>query len=106
MPALTLALGNPAGGAQQLIDLIRTTAGYKNTSLLCASLTVRGDDGNGAGIVYLGGSDVSSSNYGIALSAGDSRTYGGGAGWESTDLAKWVIGSTTGLEVDVDWSSE
>lgn len=99
---LTLTLASSAV-AYNLLALIQAVAGYANQHPTVRELTLTGGVGNEAGLIYKGGSDVSSTNYGEQLQAGQSTTY------RSTlnDISLgdiWVKGSVDAVELNVDWS--
>lgn len=104
MASATVSVSNTT--AASVLALIRAVSGHSLDPGAGALLTIRGDDGNASGLVYVGDALVSSSNYAIALGAGDSRTYtlGGGGGPNCISLAdKFLKASTTSQKVDLDW---
>ena len=102
MAATTVTVSNTS--PQRIIDLIRAVSGYANTKVICAILTVRADDGNAANALYLGDSNVSSTNYGIKLLAGDSRTYPSAGQGNTVDLSnKYLLASAVSTKADLNW---
>ncbi len=88
---------------QQIIALIRALTGHANDDGACTWLTIRANDGN-TGSVYEGDAGVSATNYGIELSAADSRTWNNGKGCNDVSLLnKWVRGSASGQSIDIEW---
>lgn len=101
MPAATIAVSNTT--AKSLIALIRAITGHANDDGGCSAVTVRGDDAN-TGIIYAGDDQVTSSNYGIALNATDSRTWTSGGSLNDIDLlGKFVLASTTSQKINLNW---
>lgn len=98
----TVAVSNVT--AQQVWALITALTGHANDGGACATLTIRGDDGN-TGSIYLGDSGVTTSNYAIKLSGGDSRTYNAGTVANTIALTnKWLLASGASQKVDLEWN--
>ena len=98
----TITLPNNTTPVTLYSQLIKST-GLSQLGPNCNRLVIRGDDSLGSGIVYEGDVTVSSSNYGIALSAGDSRTWPAESQLNNISLIdKWLVGSTGGLKVNVE----
>ena len=98
---LTLTLASSAV-VYNLLALIQAVAGYANQHPTVRELTLTGDVGNEAGLIYKGGSDVSSTNYGEKLQAGQSTTF------RSTlnDISMgdiWVRGSANAVKLNADF---
>lgn len=98
---LTLTLASN-GTAYNLLALIRAISGYANTHPTVRELTLTGGKDNMASLIYVGGSDVTSTNYGEVLQAGQSTTY------RSTlnDISmadRWVVSNGDDVELNVDW---
>ena len=64
---LTLTTNNVA---YNLLTLIRAVTGYINSPGACRERTIFFPDVSGAAHVYIGGSDLSSTNYGVLLDEG------------------------------------
>lgn len=76
MPSRGLTLTLTTNGTPyNLLALIQAVAGYANTRPSCRELTLTGDAGNMGSYVYVGGSDVTTTNFGIQLQAGQSQTF-------------------------------
>lgn len=98
MSQATVAL---SGTAQSVIALIQKINGHQYDQGACCWLNVRAHDSNG-GPIYLGDCTVTTSNYGIEIVAGDSRTYNNGGSLNNVDMTnKFLIGS--GLSADLEW---
>jgi hypothetical protein len=104
MPAATLSTTTTAQSLLSLIQALGTVGNinYANTLPMCKNLIIRGDDSLSSTYVYQGDSNVSSSNYGTRLAAGDSISWTGVANDVSL-ASKYVVGSANGAEVDVTW---
>jgi hypothetical protein len=102
MAGLTLTLTTHAV-VYNLFKLITGTTGYSQAKVNCRELTLLGNPGNGADKVFVGGSDVSSSNFGEQLIAAQSTTKRSGPvnGISLADI--WVTSDTDGAKVNVFW---
>lgn len=72
MPAMTATL-TTSGTVYNLYALIK--ASFPNAAGACRELTILGGPGNEAAKVFIGGNDVTSSNFGQQLIAGQGTTY-------------------------------
>jgi len=103
MAQATVTLANPAA-AQRIIDLIRTISLHSLDQGACTWLTLRSDDSNSTGIIYVGDSGVTTSNYGTQLLTAQSETWNNGKGCNDVDLMnKFVLGSTGSLKFNIQW---
>jgi len=88
---------------QAIITLIRAVTGHLNDDGACTWLSIRAHDTNSSTVLE-GDATLSATNYGILLSAGDSRIWNNGKGCNDVSLLnKWVMGSAAGQSVDVEW---
>ena len=86
-----------------LYSLLIASTGLSQLGPNCNRLVLRGDDSLGSGIIYEGDCTVSSTNYGIAFGAGDSRTWPAETQLNNISLIdKWLVGSTGGLKINVE----
>ncbi len=106
MASHTFTLGASTTVPTNVLTLIRTVSGHALDDGACALLTIRANDANTSYLVYVGDSSVTSTNYGIALSAGDSRTWNTGIPTNDVSLRdKYCLSSTTETtKINVDWS--
>jgi|SRR5579864_126914 len=103
MPGLTLTLAAASPTNYNLLTLITAKAGYSQTKINCSELTLLGDPGNGAGKIFEGGADVSSTNFGQQL-IGEQSTTRRSAPINAIALnGIWVATDTPGSKVEVDW---
>ena len=101
MSQATVALS--ATTAYSLLHYIQAINGHANDQGACTWANVRGHDTN-TGSVLVGDSTLTSSNYGISILAGDSRTYNNGKGCNDVDLLnKFVLGSAASQSMDLEW---
>jgi len=100
MPALTVTL-TTHGTVYNLWTLIKAT--FPNADGACRELNLLGDPGNGAAKIFVGGNNVSSSNFGVQLIASQSQTYR--SNLNNVSLGnKGVVSDTDGSKLDVEWS--
>lgn len=99
MPGLTVTL-TTHGKAYNLYTLIK--ASFPNAAGACRELTVTSDAGNGSDKVYIGGNDVTSSNFGIQLSASQSTTFRSDQNNVSI-TGKAATSDVDGAKLDLQW---
>lgn len=86
-----------------LYSLLIAATGLSQLGPNCNRLVLRGDDSLAAAFIYEGDVTVSSTNYGLRLGAGDSRTWEGETQLNNISLIdKWVVGSSGGLKLNVE----
>jgi hypothetical protein len=86
--------------------MIRATAGYANTPMVCAYLNIRSNSGNAANILYTGGAGLTTANAASELSAGQERIYTSGWQVNAIDLGnKYILGGAAGVKCDLDWQA-
>lgn len=102
MAGLTLTLADDAA-AYNLYDLIKAVSGYDQTKPSCRELHLTGDGNNGNGTyVYVGGADLSTTNFGYRLIPDGYRVHRSDV--NDVSLADiWVKGSGDNLKVDAFW---
>ena len=98
---LTLTLVSNAV-AYNLLALIQAVTGYANTHPTVRELTLVGGLGNAAAVVYVGGADVSTTNFGVSLIANQSTTYRSGLN-DISMAEKWLISGGNDVDVNVSW---
>lgn len=100
MPAVTLTLTTHAT-VYNLWTLIK--ASFPNARGACRELSLLGDPGNAAAKIFVGNNSVSSSNFGIQLTAGQSSTFRSS---DQNAVPMNEIGLTSdtdGAKIDVLW---
>lgn len=98
---LTLTLVSNAL-SYNLLTLIQAVTGYANTHPTVRELTLTGGAGNNADLVLIGGSDVSTTNYGVKLIVNQSTTYRSGLNDISmSDI--WLTSGGNDSDVNVSW---
>jgi hypothetical protein len=103
MAQATVTMASPAA-KQRVIDLIRAVSYHSTDQGACTWLTLRSDDSNSTGIIYVGDSGVTTSNYGTQLLTAMSETWNNGKGCNDVDLMnKFVLGSAESLKLNIQW---
>lgn len=102
MPAVTLTLTTHAV-KYNLWTLIKAASGFSNARGACRELSLLGDPANAAAKVFIGDNNVSSSNFGVQLIAGQSTIFRS-ADTNAVPMNEIGLTSDTdGAKVDVLW---
>jgi len=103
MPGLTLSLASHLT-SYNLLTLIRAVSGYANTAPTVRELLLEADPGNAAAKVDVGGADVSTSNFGYQLTAGQSNQYRSDR--NNVPMGDiWLVSDVDAAKVDVSWQA-
>jgi hypothetical protein len=99
MPAMTATLTTHAV-VYNLYTLIKVS--FPNAAGACRELSLVADPGNGSDKIFVGGNDVSSSNFGQQLTAGQSSTYR--SDMNNIPMSEMaLVSDADGSKIDVIW---